>query len=304
MVLTSYEQPQGKNISKPYKTIIYEKKPPIAYITLNRPEKLNAIDEVMRQEWRDAFGDAGWADKEIKVIVLKGNGRCFSAGWDLADPSSPPPKTLDVSQRFRRAKYIHQCLWEVMWENPKPIIAQVHNFCFAAGLAVINCCDLTFCSEDALFGYPNVRSGGPFLAPINPWIFGMKKAKELMLTGNTIDAQEAWRLGVVNKVVPKDKLDEEVDKMARTISKLSNITNECSKKAVNMVYEVMNMRLAHERADELEILPVMCSEESNPEYHHYMKLWSEQGLKIALDWRNGRYVEEDAWWKERKVRSK
>ncbi|NQV66820.1 MAG: hypothetical protein HQ497_15780, partial [SAR86 cluster bacterium] len=97
-------------------------------------------------------------------------------------------------------KYVHQCLWEVMWDNPKPIINQVHGFCFAAGMGVVSLSDLCICSEDALFGYPNVRSGGPYLAPISPYILGMKKAKELMFTGNTIDAQEAWRLGLVNKV--------------------------------------------------------------------------------------------------------
>ncbi len=302
-MVTNTERP-GSKVTLPYKTIIYEKKPPIAYITLNRPEKLNAIDELMRQEWRDALGDAGWADKSIKVIVMKGAGRCFSAGWDLAD-AFPTMEGMDPVQKiWWGGKYVNQCLWEVMWDNPKPIIIQVHGFCFAAGMGVVSLSDLCICSEDALFGYPNVRSGGPYLAPISPYILGMKKAKELMFTGNTIDAQEAWRLGLVNKVVPRDKLEEEVDKMARTISKVANIVNECSKKAINMVYELQNIKMANERGDELEMFPILCSAENNPEYAEYMRIYNESGLKAALDWRNGRYAEEDAWWKERKVRSK
>jgi len=136
-MVTGTESPK-LNVSQPYQTIIYEKKPPIAYVTLNRPEKLNAISEQMRLELRDALGNAGWDDKDIRVIVIKGAGRSFSSGWDLTEN---PAKQEELRRRFGAqrdywsAKNTHKLLWEVIWENPKPVIAQVHGFCVAAGMA-------------------------------------------------------------------------------------------------------------------------------------------------------------------------
>jgi len=295
-MVTNTERPRPAGVTKPYRDILYEKKPPIAYVTYNRPEKLNALSDNLRREFRDAMGDAGWDDKDIKVIVIKGAGRGFSAGWDLADSARPELK--DASEYFRWAKYVHQCLWDGIWDNPKPVIAQVHGFCLAAGMAMASTADLCICSEDALFGYPMVRTGGPFLAAVWPYILGIRKAKELMYTGSLIDAQEAYRLNLVNKVVPSNKLEEEVNKMARTISKLDNLVNECSKRCINMVYELMNLRKANDWADEMEVLPSSCPE-SAPMNAEYSRIRDEQGLKAALDWRQSRFAEEDAWWMER-----
>ena len=301
-MVTNTESPK-LDTPKPYKTITYEKKPPIAYVTLNRPEKLNAISEQMRLELRDALGDAGWDDRSIRVIVIKGAGRGFSAGWDLSEAPARferLSRKFGAAGRYWNAKHVHLLLWEVIWENPKPVIAQVHGFCVAAGMAVASQSDLCICSEDALFGYPMVRTGGPFITVLNPSIIGMKKAKELMYTGNLMDAQEAWRVGLVTKVVPRDKLDEEVNKLARTISKVAEVVVEYSKKAINNVYELQNIRKAHEWGDEYEILPdLSMAEESNLESREFRRIEEEQGLKAALDWRQSRFLEGDSWWIER-----
>ncbi len=301
-MVTNTESPKV-NAPKPYQTIIYEKKPPIAYVTLNRPEKLNAISEQMRMELRDALGDAGWNDKDIRVIVIKGAGRGFSAGWDLTEGPARRESLIrkfGAAGQFWSAKHIHKVLWECIWENPKPIIAQVHGFCLAAGMAFASQSDLMIASEDALFGYNQIRSGGPFITVLNPYIIGMKKAKELMYTGNLMDAQEAWRVGLVTKVVPLDKLEEEVNKLANTISKVAPVVVEYSKKAINNVYELMNYRKAHEWGDEYEVIPPLSiAEESNLEVKEYNRLFEEQGLKAALDWRQSRFIEEDSWWIDR-----
>jgi len=301
-MVTNTESPK-LGAPKPYKTILYEKKPPIAYVTLNRPEKLNAISADMRFELRDALGDAGWDDPAIRVIVIKGAGRGFSAGWDL---SGGPVMFEESDRRFGAAgrywitKHIHLLLWEVIWENPKPVIAQVHGFCVAAGMAVASQSDLCICSEDALFGYPMVRTGGTWITALNPSVIGMKKTKELMYTGNLMDAQEAYRVGLVTKVVPRDKLDEEVNKLANTISKVAQVVVEYSKKAINNVYELQNMRKAHEWGDEYEMVPgVSIAEESNLETKEYQRILKEEGLKPALDWRQSRFLESDSWWIER-----
>ncbi len=287
-------------VTKAYESIIYEKKPPIAYITLNRPEKLNSFSYELQTEVRDALEDAGWEDNQIRVIVIKAAGRAFSAGFDISDLDIPD--AVQWRAFILKGKHFSATgFWDVFWNNPKILIAQVHSFCVAGGLAMASFCDLTICSEDALFGAPEMRFGGPYIGAIWPWIVGIKKAKELMCTGNLIDAQEAYRLGLVNKVVPRDKLEEEVNKMAQTIAKVPAVTNEYSKKLVNMVYELMNIRLTIERSGELE---AMCnaSAESIPEVAEFQRIAREKGLKAALDWNSARFAEEDAWFKEQKAK--
>ena len=287
--------------TKSYETIIYDKKPPIAYVTLNRPEKLNALSRDLQLEVRDALEDAGWADDAIRVIVLKGAGRGFSAGFDISGGGGDTD-VMQIRARFLKGKgFSATTWWDVFWNNPKPLIAQIHGFCIAGGCATASFCDLRICSEDALFGAPEIRTGGPYIPAVWPWIVGMTKARELLYTGNLIDAREAHRLGLVNRVVPADKLEEEVDKLALTISKLPVATVEYNKKLINMAYEMMNIRSVVDRSMELEAV-TLASAGSLAEISEFNRLRQEQGLKAALDWNAARFAEEDAWWKERRKR--
>ena len=286
-------------MSKAYENIIYEKKPPLAYITLNRPDKMNALNEALQSETMQALEDAGWKDDRIRVIVIKGAGRCFSAGFDMG--TDVKRNAVQWHARFFKEKIFHHRGWfDLFWNNPKPIIAQIHSFCLAGGMGTAAFCDLRICSEDALFGYPNIRTGGPLIPAIWPWVLGIGKAKEFLFTGNLIDAQEALQLGLVNKVVPSDKLEEEVNKLAQTIAKVPAVTNEYSKKAVNMAYELMGLRQVIEYSDVLE--GICNSAESIPEAKQFRKVRKEKGLNAALAWRSDRFAEEDAWWKERKTK--
>jgi len=287
--------------TKSYETIIYDKKPPIAYVTLNRPEKLNALSRDLQLEVRDALEDAGWADDAIRVIVVKGAGRGFSAGFDISGGGGDTD-VMQIRARFLKGKaFSATTWWDVFWNNPKPLIAQIHGFCIAGGCATASFCDLRICSEDALFGAPEIRTGGPYIPAVWPWIVGMTKARELLYTGNLIDAREAYRLGLVNRVVPADKLEEEVDKLALTISKLPVATVEYNKKLINMAYEMMNIRSVVDRSMELEAV-TLASAGSLAEISEFNRLRQEQGLKAALDWNAARFAEEDAWWKERRKR--
>jgi len=284
-----------------YENIIYEKKSPIAYVTLNRPEKLNALSQDLQLEVRDALEDAGWNDNEIRVIVMKGAGRGFSSGFDISAGGSTD--AVQVRARMLKGKgFSATTWWDVFWNNPKPLIAQVHGFCIAGGCATATFCDLRICSEDALFGAPEIRTGGPYIPAVWPWIIGMTKARELLYTGNLIDAQEAYRLGLVNRVVPQDRLEEEVDKLALTIAKLPVATVEYNKRLINMAYEMMNVRSVVERSMELEAA-CLVSSGSLAEISEFERLRQEQGLKAALDWNAARFAEEDAWWKERRKRA-
>ena len=283
-----------------YDNIIYEKRGQIAYVVLNRPEKLNALSDDLQLEVRSALEDAGWADDKIRVIVFKASGRAFSAGFDIATTN----KANAVERRARLLKgkkFSASAWWEVFWNNPKPIIAQIHGFCIAGGLATANFCDLRICSEDAKFGAPEIRTGGPYIPAVWPWLVGMTKARELLYTGNLIDAHEAKRLDLVNAVVPFEELDEAVERQAMTIAKLPAATLEYNKKLINMSYELMGVRQVLERSLELEAM-ALASADSSPEIEEFENIREKDGLKAALDWNADRFAEEDSWFRKSRER--
>ena len=283
-----------------YDNIIYEKRGQIAYVVLNRPEKLNSLSDDLQLEVRSALEDAGWSDDKIRVIVFKASGRAFSAGFDIATSN----KANAVERRARLLKgkkFSASAWWEVFWNNPKPIIAQIHGFCIAGGLATANFCDLRICSEDAKFGAPEIRTGGPYIPAVWPWLVGMTKARELLYTGNLIDAHEAKRLDLVNAVVPFEELDEAVERQAMTIAKLPAATLEYNKKLINMSYELMGVRQVLERSLELEAM-ALASADSSPEIEEFENIREKDGLKAALDWNADRFAEEDSWFRKSRER--
>ena len=283
-----------------YENILYEKQGAVAYVTLNRPEKLNALSDELQAEVRDALEDAGWTDDAIRVIVLKALGRAFSAGFDIT-------MSARVNAVERRAKFLKgktfsaSGWWDVFWNNPKPIIAQIHGFCIAGGLATATFCDLRICSEDAKFGAPEIRTGGPYIPVVWPWVIGMSKARELLYTGNLIDAAEAKRLDLVNEVVPIEELDAAVERQALTIAKLPAATVEYNKKLINASYEHMGVRQVIERSMELEAI-TLASQDSSPEIEEFNAIREKDGLKAALNWNAERFVDEDAWFKKSRER--
>ena len=288
-------------MTKTYENIIYEKEAPIAFITLNRPDKINALSEGLQLDVRDALEDAGWHDDEIRVIVLKAAGRAFSAGFDISGGGGRSD-AVQVRDRFMKGKgFSASAWWYVFWNNPKPIIAQIHGFCIAGGLATATFCDLRICAEDAMFGAPEIRTGGPYIPAIWPWIVGPTKARELLFTGNLIDAEEAKRLNLVNQVVPRDQLDDAVRKQALTIAKLPAPTVEYNKKLINMSQELMGLRQVIERSLELEA-NALASPDSSPVIAEYNAKRQEGGLKAALTWNAARFEEEDAWFKQSRAR--
>ena len=249
---------------------------------------------------RDALEDAGWADEEIRVIVLKASGRAFSAGFDITTAS----KTNAVQRRARFLKgktFSGSAWWDVFWNNSKPIIAQIHGFCIAGGLATATFCDLRICSEDAKFGAPEIRTGGPYIPAVWPWVIGMTKAREMLYTGNLIDAAEAKRLDLVNEVVPLDELDAAVERQALTIAKLPAATVEYNKKLINMSYELMGVRQVLERSMELEAI-ALSSADTSPEIQEFNDVREKDGLKAALSWNAARFEGEDAWFKKSRDR--
>lgn len=198
----------------PFQTIIYTKEGGLAWITLNRPHVLNAINLQMRDELWEAVHAARF-DPEVEVVIFRGAGeRAFSAGADISDFGSSPSYI-----EARRARY-QRDLWGVMEEFPKPTIACLHGWCLGAGLELPLFCDLRIASEDARLGLPEVNlgyipsAGGTQTLPRT---ISKTMALQMIFTGGPINAEEALKLGLVHKVVPKDRLWQEGEAWGRSL---------------------------------------------------------------------------------------
>lgn len=195
-------------------TVLYEKSDKIARITLNRPEKLNAINDALFRDLEAALDEAQ-RDPGIWVVVIRGAGRAFSVGLDLSGVGTSEMESADprhkpyLSDLFENAAKSY-ARWRRIFDFPRFTIAQVQGYCLGLGCELAMCCRAVIASEDAIFGDPSIRMGWATSNPLWTWKVGLKKTKELLYTGQYINGKEAERLGLVMKAVPKDKLEEEV----------------------------------------------------------------------------------------------
>lgn len=225
-----------------YETIIYEKHNEIAKVILNRPDKRNAQNGRMIEEMDHAFNLAE-KDPEIKVVILAANGPTFCSGHDLAlypveDGAIKRPPNIEGKWHYER-DYFYEKLQKT-WTMKKPVIAQVQGHALAAGFMIANMCDLIVASDDALFGDPVVRMGAAAVEVfVHPWVLPPRIAKELLFTGNYIDAETALQHGMVNKVVPIDQLEEETEDLANHIAKMPSFTVAMIKNSINRTMNLM-----------------------------------------------------------------
>lgn len=266
-----------------YKEIIYEKTGAIVKVTLNRPNKLNALTDSLMLELSDAL-DTIQADSEIRVMILTGAGRAFSAGYDLS--LEGPPRT--TVQAWRR--HATECGRDVVmkiWDLRMPVISAVNGYALGGGCDLALVTDITLVADDAKLGEPEVRmvSAPPTL--ILPYLIGMKKTKELLLTGDMIDAEEAYRLGIANKVVPADQLQEEAWKYAEKLAAVPPVSLEYNKRAINHAFESMGMKTAIDYGVETFTQLLMTEEASA-----FATTVMEKGLKAALAERDREFKEE------------
>ncbi len=209
-------------------------------ITLNRPEKRNALFHPLRGEILAALREAD-QDESIRVSIVRGAGKCFSAGYDLGGGNEgleEPFYTPGGDGHWPR--HVTEG-WMSIWDLAKPVIAQVHGYCLAGGSELASGCDLVYVAEDAQIGYPAVRFGVPDMH-FHAWTMGMRKAMEAMLTGDSMSGVEAVRLGWANEAFPIDQLDEAVVTVASRIAKLPPDIVQINKRVVHRQMEVMGLR--------------------------------------------------------------
>jgi len=224
-----------------WETVLYAKVGSVAKITLNRPDKRNAQNYKMIVELDQAMKEAE-KDKEVRVIVLAGSGHSFSSGHDMSGMAPEGGMAgwrigSEEHRDFEEKFFVEKCLY--IRNLPKPTIAQVHGYCIAAGVMLASMCDLIIASDDALFSNMVGRmaaSGTELL--VEPWELGIRKAKEFLFTGDFIDAAEAQRLGLVNRVVPRDQLDGEVMGLANKIALMPPVALSYTKESLNRTQDI------------------------------------------------------------------
>ncbi|MEM3641150.1 MAG: enoyl-CoA hydratase/isomerase family protein [Candidatus Bathyarchaeia archaeon] len=219
-----------------FKYVIYEKIDGVAWITLNNPEQHNALNYEMRKELKVALEDAG-KDERVRIIVLKGSGKAFSAGADLRIYLELKP--LEATNWLREVG-TSLVLTKIIRNIPKPVVAAVHGYCLGGGFELTMGCDIIIASEEAIFGQTEVNVGlipGGGGTQILPRLIGEKKAKELIFTGNMVSAKEMMELGLVNKVVPSNRLIDAVNEFAEKIKSKSPIIIAFAKEAINVSLE-------------------------------------------------------------------
>ena len=209
-------------------------------LTLNRPTKRNALGNALRTELFAALRAAD-ADPDVRVVVIRGAGPCFSAGYDLAqDPDEPLPWAITAADGGW-ARHVLQGWFEMM-DLATPVIAQVHGYCLAGGTELATACDLVYVAHDAQIGYPPVRSmSSPDMA-WHVWLMGLRRAMEAMLTGDSMTGDEAVEAGFANRAFDAADLDERVLEIAGRVAKVAPDLQALNKRVVHRAMEAMGMR--------------------------------------------------------------
>lgn len=264
-------------------TVLYAVDGPVATITLNRPDKLNAINTEMVGELDRRLAEAA-ADDGVKVLLIQGAGRAFSSGYDITDEIEDRIETpLEWLPVLRRDVDLTMRIWSF----PKPTIAVVHGYCLGGACEIAMACDLIVASEDAWFGEPEIQYGSGPVTLLMPFVLGQKKTNELLLTGDRIEASEAQRLGLVNRVVPPDRLAAAARELALRIAPTPLAVLRLTKQTLNRAYEAMGLRAAVEANIDVSAI---INGANTPEQQEFDAIATRDGLRAALAWRDARYA--------------
>ncbi|ANK81577.1 MAG: enoyl-CoA hydratase [Rhizobiales bacterium NRL2] len=292
--------------------IIYQVADGRARITLNRPEKRNALSIPLLEELNRALWEAD-NDKRVHCVVLRGNGPSFSSGYDLTPGQNSRVQGLDPEGQYRDGGIyadptIDDDIWRLeqaqrlrmsIFDMHKPVIAQVHGHCLAGGSDLALLCDIIIAAEDATIGFPPARDLGSL--PNQMWLYncGPQWAKRLLLTGDTVTGEEAALIGLVLKAVPGDMLEAEVEGLADRMAKIDPDLLTANKRIVNLGIELMGGRTLQRIAAENDARAHLA-----PGTQAFRKAAREKGLKAALQGRDSGFGDGRARVRGPEVRDK
>ena len=265
-------------------TVIVERDDTDDFVTvsLNRPDKMNAMDEALSDRLDEVVREAG-ADPKVRAMILTGRGKAFSAGYDLKGDDFEMDAEgwrEDIAANCRRLRTI--------WEAPIPVIAAVNGYALAGGLELMMACDLSIAAEDALLGEPEVRHVSAPPSLMLPWTVPMRHARWLMYTGDMIDGREAARIHLVNRAVPADRLMEEAARLARKLARIPGSAIKFAKAALNRQQEIAG--LGDSWAYNMETTATLHASEPG---RHWMRLLKEHSLRDFLALREAPFKDLD-----------
>lgn len=262
--------------------VVYEKEGPLGFLTINRPEKLNAINDDVVDAMGERLREAA-ADDEVKVLLVTGAGSSFSAGFDLVAEAHD---RITGAARWHRTLERDVEMTMALWSFPKPTVAVVRGWCLAGACELAMACDMIVAGDDARFGEPEIRYGSGPVTLLMPFVLGQKKTNELLFTGNVVDALEAERLGLVNKVVPPAQLEAAGRELAMRVALAPLEVLKFTKLALTRAWQAAGLEQAVQA--NLDLSAILNSLDS-PEQQQFDRIVNSQGLKAALSWRDGRY---------------
>jgi len=254
----------------------------IGWITLNRPQKINALSTDLVTTLLHAV-EKMESDDNVSVIVIAGAGDNFSVGYDIAEEFG---LELSGSDEWHAHLSKDVNLTMAVWGCKKPTIAAVDGWCLAGACELAMACDMIVASERAQFGEPEIRFGSGPVTLLMPFLLGQKKVMELLLTGDVITAPKALEFGMINKIVASDELVQTTEKLAQKIALTPLVTLRLTKLALTRAYEMMGLRNAV--SSNLDIAAMLNAAEA-PEKTEFEELVKTQGLRKALNWRDEKY---------------
>jgi len=262
--------------------VIVEREGGIAILTLNRPERLNAINRGTIRQAQAAMDELE-ADDQIATVIIRGAGRAFSSGMDLKDDAAAGVTGADA---WRDVLEEDLAFLMRFWDFPKPTIAVVHGFCLAAACELAMCCDITIAEEGTKFGEPELKFGSVITAMMMPWLTGPKIAKELLLgADDRVTAERALEIGLINRIVPKGEGMTAAREIAARMAAMDAAAVRLTKRAINRTFETMGLKEALranlDLAIEIETL-------ETPSRKRFKEIAKTEGLKAALAWRESR----------------
>jgi enoyl-CoA hydratase len=254
-------------------------------LTLNRPDKRNAMSNSLRRVLFDELRRAD-QDREISVVVIRGAGPSFCAGYDLApEPNDPLPRPVALRDGFWSRSLVEG--WLEMMDMSTPIIAQVHGYCLAGGSELAAACDLVYVADDATIGYPPVRTMSPPDFLWQPWLLGWRGAMEALLTGDSMTGTDAVAAGYANRAYPAADLEDEVLAVAGRVAKIPGDLLALNKRTVHRALEAMGMRTGIRATTELQALGL--HQRSSLEYMPKLRTMGVKGAVADRDQPFGDY---------------
>jgi enoyl-CoA hydratase/carnithine racemase len=278
----------------PEQGVLYEVDEKVGIVSLNRPDKLNALSMELRLELEGALRGAD-ADPATSVIVLRGEGRSFCVGFDIGGGGTGGAERAKTPWRHDALKYHERLAVSLRalmtpWNLRKPVIASVQGHALGGGCELAMFCDLTIAADDAQFGEPEIllSQAGPGI--VMPWIIGHKRARELLYFGQLIDAATALELRMINRVVPRAQLREATLRYAKRLALISPEALAATKLAVNRGIEAAGFRNALQSGLDV-VAPLYAA--STEVGRQFDEIRAKDGLKAALKWRHDQFLEDD-----------